>query len=131
MVVDDKGNPITLKKKPDKILTLALATDEMVLKIISPSQMVAVSSLAIDPGISTVAEEASEVHGRMDEYNAETILSYQPDLVIAPEWTSDDLIQTLKNLGLTVYISRGSLSVKDTEKAMEEISAVLKSGKST
>ena len=28
MVVDDKGNPITLKKKPDKILTLALATDE-------------------------------------------------------------------------------------------------------
>jgi iron complex transport system substrate-binding protein len=125
MVVDDKGNSITLKKKPDKILTLALATDEMVLKIISPSQMVAVSSLAIDPGISTVAEEASEVHGRMDEYNAETILSYQPDLVIAPEWTSDDLIQTLKNLGLTVYISRGSLSVKDTEKAMEEISAVL------
>lgn len=124
-VADDKGHTVYLADKPRRVLTLALATDEMVLSMIPPERMAAVSALAKDDGISTVSGAARKVSAVMEEYKAEQILSFHPDLVIAPDWIQDNLLKSLRDLGLTVYVVRGSLSVEDTKVAVKEIAAVL------
>lgn len=124
-VTDDKGYEVTVPASPSRIVTLALATDEMVLSMAKPERMAAVSKFAKDEGISTVAKEAAPVEHVLDEYQPEAILALHPDLVIAPDWTQDGVIQTLKDMGLPVYISRGSLSVEDTKIAVKEIADLI------
>lgn len=124
-VTDDKGNRISFIAKPARILTLALATDEILLDLVSPDRVIAVSSLSVDEGISTVSEKAKLVPHQMKNYEAEYILSCHPDLVIAPDWTGREMIDSLKDMGLPVYIVRGGLSADDARVSVEQISAAV------
>ncbi len=124
-VIDDKGNAIHLSEKPRRIVTLALASDEIVLSMVPPERMAAVSYLAVDEGISTVTDKAEAISHRMKNYVPEDILACHPDLVIAPDWTSDEVIQSLKDLGLTVYISRGSLTIDTVKVTVKEIAEAI------
>lgn len=64
-VTDDKGNRISFTAKPARILTLALSTDEILLDLVSSDRVIAVSSLSVDKGISTVSEKAKLVPHQM------------------------------------------------------------------
>ena len=124
-VIDTQGRVLKLPQKPQRIVTLSLASDEMVLGMTQPERVVALHHLADDPGISTIADKAGRISARMKEYNAEQILSLKPDLVIAPDWSQAELIETLRDMGLPVFVSKGPASVKEVKQAIEEISQAI------
>lgn len=125
VVTDDRGNRVLVPREPQRVVSLDLASDEIVLEMIPPERVSAVSFWSVSDGISTVADKARKVPNQIRYYNSEEILSCQPDLVIAPDWTSADLIRTLKDLDVTVYVSRGSLSVENVKVAVKEIADAL------
>ena len=125
VVTDDRGNRVVVPNVPQRIVSLDLASDEIILDMVPPERVAAVSFWSVSDGISTVAEAARKVPNQIRYYNSEEILSCRPDLVIAPDWTSADLIRTLKDLGVTVYISRSSLSVENVKVAVREIADAL------
>ncbi|BBB91832.1 MAG TPA: ABC transporter substrate-binding protein [Methylomusa anaerophila] len=124
-VTDTQGNVLRLPQKPQRIITLSLSSDEIVLGLTQPERVVALHYLADDPGISTIAAEAGRVPVRLQEYNAEQILSLQPDLVIAPDWSRIELIQTLRDMGIPVFVSKGPSSVAEVKQAIREISQAI------
>lgn len=124
-VTDTQGNVLKLSQKPQRIVTLALSSDEMVLEMTNPERVVALHYLADDPGISTIADKAGDIKIRMKEYNAEMILSLKPDIVIAPDWNRRELIQTLREMGLPVFVSKGPSSVAEVKQAIREIAAAI------
>ena len=124
-VTDTQGQILKLPKKPQRIVTLALSSDEMVLGMTQPEKMVALHYLADDPGISTIADKAGRVPARMREYEAEMISSLKPDLIIAPDWNRAELIQTLRDLGLPVFVSKGPSSVVEVKQAIGEIAQAI------
>ena len=124
-VTDDVGNRVTVPVHPERIVSLDLATDEIILDLVDSSRVSGVSFWSVSEGISTVAEKAQKVPNQIRYYDAEEVLVCRPDIVIAPDWTSADLLRTLKDLGVTVYISRSSLSVENVKVSLAEIADAL------
>lgn len=124
-VTDTQGRVLKLPRKPQRIVTLTLSSDEMVLGMTRPERVAALHYLADDSGVSTIADQASRVSIKMKEYNAEQILALQPDLVIVPDWNPAELIQTLRDTGLPVFVSKGPSSVEKVKQALREISRAI------
>ena len=83
-VADDTGAALTLAAPPMRIISLTLATDEMLLGMVDPRRLFGVSVFAADPAISNVAQSAAAIPRKLD-VNVETILSLRPDLVFVAD----------------------------------------------
>ena len=56
-IIDDQGAIIQLEHKPERILTLAMGTDSIVLGILPEEKLIAINSLADDPVSSNIVRE--------------------------------------------------------------------------
>ncbi|MGE0746020.1 MAG: ABC transporter substrate-binding protein [Rhodospirillales bacterium] len=86
--------------KPQRVVSLNLCADQLVLRLADPGNVAAVTWLARDPAVSVVAERARAVpvnHGDVEE-----IAALRPDLVIAGRFTARAATAMLKRLGYPV-----------------------------
>ena len=86
-VIDDTGAAVTLGARPVRIVSLTLATDEILLGMVEPRRLQGVTLFASDPAISNVADLAAHDVPHKLEMNVETILSLDPDLVLVASWS--------------------------------------------
>ncbi len=82
-----------------KAVSLNLCTDAL-LVMLAPEQALALSPLARDPALSTVANQAQ--HMPWVRPDAEAVLRLQPDLVLAGNYGAQAAITVLKSRGLRV-----------------------------
>lgn len=85
---------------PKRIVSLNLCTDQILVDLVPRQRIAAVSHLAADPLVSAVAEKARGIPWTRGE--AEAVLSYAPDLVIAGEFTTPATVALLERLRLKV-----------------------------
>ena len=88
--------------KPQRIVSLNLCTDQLVLMLAKAPNIAAVSYLSHDPVNSYMASAARDfpvTHGRVEE-----ILSLEPDLILAGRFTSQGSVAFLKRTGYRVVI---------------------------
>lgn len=88
--------------KPQRIVSLNLCTDQLVLMLAQAPNIAAVSYLSHDPVnsyMASVARDFPATHGR-----AEEILSLEPDLILAGRFTSQGSVAFLKRTGYRVVI---------------------------
>lgn len=117
-----RGQVLKLPRKPQRIVTLALSSDEMALAMLPAQRLAALHYLADDPGISTEVAKAQAVTARVRDYNVEQLLSLQPDLVLAPDWNRQELgFKHLRDAGLPVVVTKGPSSVAEVKEALQQI----------
>ena len=117
-VTDAKNRQVKILHKPQRIVTLGLYTDEMVLGMVPTNKMVAVSHYLDDPKESVIVAKAQRIPNKVKDPTAEQILSWQPDLVIANGWTSQDKIQTLTDMGIPVVVCGSANSYEDIQETL-------------
>src|SRR5215475_12097748 len=81
---------------PRRIVSLDLCTDQLVLELVQPDRIAAVTHLAADPAVSAIPEKARGIpitHG-----NAEDVLRYDPDLVLAGPFGVASTVDLLRRL---------------------------------
>jgi iron complex transport system substrate-binding protein len=86
------------KPAPQRIVSLNLCTDQLVLALADPAAVRSVTWLARDPQLSMLASAAADIpvnHGL-----AEEIISFAPDLVVAGIYTTRTTVALLKRFGL-------------------------------
>ena len=88
-------------KKPQRIVSLTLGTDEILFSLVDPKRIAAVTYLATDPGVSHVAAAAKQVPNKI-RANLEQVVALQPDLVLVATYTSTDVVKQLTEAGLPV-----------------------------
>jgi iron complex transport system substrate-binding protein len=82
------------QEHPQRIVSLNLCTDELVLRLVDPSRVASVTWLSQDPNGANVADLARAVpanHGL-----AEEIIPFGPDLVVAGRFTTRTAVALLK-----------------------------------
>jgi iron complex transport system substrate-binding protein len=119
-VTDDTGAAVTLPAAPRRIVSLTLATDEMLMDLVGFSRIQAVTSLAVDPAISNVAEWAAAVPHKL-EMNVETILSLAPDLVLVADWSDAGPVRQLRDAGVPVYLMKSGVTIASIEQKIERL----------
>lgn len=92
---------------PRRIVSISLDSDEILMGLVAPDRIAALSSLADSP-VSYIRSEAALVPGRIQNNTLEEILSLHPDLVILSGWESEDFRKTLNNMGIRVYSYRSA-----------------------
>ncbi len=99
-LVDGLGQEITLSQPAQRIVSLAPSNTEILFALGAGEQVVARDSFSDYP---PEAAEVTDIGGGWGEIDTETILSLNPDLVLAAEINAAEQVQALRDLGLTVY----------------------------
>jgi len=105
-VVDGLGNEVALNAKPQRIVSMTLASDEILLDLVGPERLIAVTYLAADATTSNIAErpELAQIPNVIQPNpSPEQIIALEPDLVFVATFTDATVIQQLRDAGLSVF----------------------------
>ncbi|MCU7905247.1 MAG: ABC transporter substrate-binding protein [Candidatus Thiodiazotropha sp. (ex Epidulcina cf. delphinae)] len=85
---------------PQRVVSVNLCTDQLLLMLADPRQVASVSYLSREPQSSFVAEQAAS--HPVNHAQAEEVIGYRPDLVLAAPYTDPRLLATLEKLGFAI-----------------------------
>jgi iron complex transport system substrate-binding protein len=122
-VRDDAGNPLVLARRPQRIVSLTMFSDEVLLELVGPGRLAAVTSFAADPAVSNIAGRIAAIPKL--EFHAERILSLRPDLVIVANWSEAQAVSQLRAAGLPVYLSASAVSVEQIRGRIRDLARLV------
>lgn len=102
IVHDGGGDEVTIKTRPNRIVSQTLGTDEVLWAICAHERIVGVSKFGPDPRYSPIAEEVKAAN-ITTVLNAEEILLLQPDLIFVASYSRAETVESLKTSGATVF----------------------------
>jgi len=123
-VTDDAGNRLAIPRRPQRIVSLTMFSDEVLLELAGPGRLVAVSSFASDPAVSNISERIGTIAQRLN-LHPEVILSLRPDLVFVANWSEADAVSQLRAAGLPVYLSASAVSVAQVREKIRAMALVV------
>ena len=86
--------------KPERIVSMNLCTDQLVMMLADRDRIASVSYLAANPQASALAEEADGL--TLNHGLAEEILPMEPDLVLAGSFTTRPTVALLRRFGFSI-----------------------------
>jgi iron complex transport system substrate-binding protein len=107
----------------ERIVSINLCTDQLLLLLAPVEQISSVSFMAANPRYSAYAERVGEIplnHARVEE-----VVAFDPDLVLAYEFSDHRLVQLLRELGYRVEQVRGARSLADVAAVIADTAALL------
>ncbi len=114
-IVDSRGVTVELAKKPQKIVTFSAGTDQILLGMVSTERLAAINALLDDPVSSNIVAKAKKIPVKIHIPSAEQLIAMQPDLVIAPDWVSEEIVGMLRDAGLKVIVCKGAKNAEDVQ----------------
>lgn len=99
-VTDGLGREIRLDGPAQRIVSIAPSNTEILFAVGAGDQVVGRDQLSDFPEAAT---NVTDIGPAFEALNTETIVSLQPDLVLAAEINPPEQVKTLEDLGLTVY----------------------------
>ncbi len=113
----------TTPHRPQRIVSLNLDADEILLDLVAPERIVAVTELVDKSEMSYSVEKARAVPKRVEAYTVEEILSLRPDLLIVSEWMDEGQRRTLTDMGITVHTYRTATTLAEIPAVIRGIAA--------
>ena len=125
IVIDDWGRSVSVPVEAKRIVSLTSAYEPILLDMVGPSRLGAVSFLSKTKGYGPNYELAKSVKVSLYSYAVEKIVYLHPDLVIAPEYTSRDVLDGLEHMGIPVVIISSPKTVQETIELVERLGHVV------
>lgn len=105
-VTDGLGRAVTLDSRPQRIVSATLGTDEILLDLVGPERLIAVSHLADEAATSNIADHPllpQIEHVIETGPDPEQIISLEPDLVFVASFTDAAVLKQLDDAGVTYF----------------------------
>ena len=102
-ITDGLGNEVTIPRQPQRIVSLTLATDEILLSLVDTARVRGVTYLAGDSMWTNVSEIAQRVEHTVQS-DPEQIIALEPDLVLAATYNNPDHVKLLRDAGIPVVV---------------------------
>lgn len=109
-VEDDMGTSVTISSKPQRIVSLTMFSDDVLLELVDKDRLVAITTFAGDKDISNIADRVADFPSKIT-LNVEIVLSLNPDIVIVANWSDADQVKQLKKVGVNVFLMESGLTV--------------------
>ena len=108
---------------PRRIVSINMCTDELLLALADPGQIVALSPYAANPTMSFMADQAAKY--RHDAAEAETVVDLQPDLVLSGSFTKPATRQMLTRLGYRLELFDAPRSIDESIAQIRQVAALV------
>jgi iron complex transport system substrate-binding protein len=113
--------PVPASPAPQRVASLNLAADEVLVEILPPQRLVAVTSFADQAGTSNVVGRAPRSAARFPRADVERLLSLRPDLVVISQYTDADVQRQLERAGVRLHRMQGLESMDGFRSAVLEL----------
>jgi iron complex transport system substrate-binding protein len=108
---------------PDRIASINLCTDELLLALADPDQIAALSPYAVDPTLSSSAKQAKAF--RHDASSAETVVAINPALVLGGRFGTRDTHDLLDRLGYRLVEFDVAETIADSIDQIREVASLV------
>ncbi|MEX1275498.1 MAG: helical backbone metal receptor [Bacteroidota bacterium] len=119
---DDLGRTITLDGYPQRIVSTAPSLTEMLFAIGAGDRLVGRDDFSVYPEEAMAAPSFGSLFA---DFPAEAILAMEPDLVLAAQILSQDQVQAMEDLGLTVYWQANPTSFEELYANIDDLAALV------
>ena len=92
---------------PLRVASLNLTADELLVELLPPDRLVAVTRWADDASMSNVAGRVPATAVRLPRADLERIIALRPDLVVVSEYTDADFLRLVEKSGLRYHRMSG------------------------
>lgn len=92
---------------PLRVASMTLTADEILVEILPPGRLVAVTRFADDPGSSNVVGRVPPSVARFPRADLERLVALGPDLVVVSQYTDADFLGQLEKSGMRFYRMEG------------------------
>lgn len=123
-VTDAGGSEMTIENEPQRIVSLTLGSDEMLLGLVDKSRILALSRYADDAGISNVSTEAAGVAERATMDKLEAVIAQKPDIVILDTWADAKYVKQLRDAGINVYAFQTPCNIDEQKITILELAKI-------
>ncbi len=120
-ITDGLGREISLDQPAQSIVSLSPPFTEMLFAIGAGDQLVARDSFSDYP---QEALALPDIGGGFAEYDLETIVALNPDLVLAGAIQTPELVQSIEDLGLKVFYMANPASLEEMLESMRILGAI-------
>lgn len=110
-------------QKPQRIVSLNICADELVLQIADPKHILSVTWLAKEPSESNVVARAGKIpsnHGLAAE-----VIPLEPDLVVVGTVTTPIATSMIKRAGIPLLVLPPANSVEDVRRQIQKVAKVV------
>jgi iron complex transport system substrate-binding protein len=114
-----------MPEKPQRIASLNLAADEILVEIVPLERLVAATEAADDPQSSSIVGRIPGSVPRFFRGDLERLVALQPDLVVVSEYTDADFLVALERSGLRYHRMEGLDSMAGYRRALLELGKVV------
>jgi iron complex transport system substrate-binding protein len=94
-------------RKPQRVASINLSADEVLVEILPPERLVSVTRWADAPGTSNVVGRVPAGVHRFEKADMEQLVALRPELVVVSEYTDADFLKQLERSGLRVHRMQG------------------------
>lgn len=119
------GVRVAVPEHPKRILALSSASDTILLGLVEPNRLVGINTLSTYEEYSLEAKRAKLVKPVMSSYPLEKVIALDPDLVIAPDYTSADVIEGLRHMGIPTVVVPTGTTVESVIKNVMDIAHIV------
>jgi iron complex transport system substrate-binding protein len=92
---------------PARVASLNLTADEILVDVLPPERLVAVTRFADEVGTSNIVGRVPVSVARFQKADLERLVALAPDLVVVSEYTDADFLELLERSGLRCYRIQG------------------------
>lgn len=103
-VIDGLERAITLDAPPERIASVALGSDEILLALVGPERLLGVTFLAEDPAISNVAGQLDGIPHTDLTGNPERLIELGADLIVMASYSNPAALDQLLDAGEPVFV---------------------------
>lgn len=117
-LTDSTGAQVVITKKPQRILSMSLMFDTMLLGLVPPERMVACNVALDDPDASFAVAEAHKIPLKLQSFTnipTEVVLKTKPDIIIVPTTAKPEMVNTFRDLGYPVLICKNPDTIADVK----------------
>jgi len=103
-VTDALGRALTLDAPPQRIASVSLGADEILLPLVGPERLLGVSYMAPDPALSNVADALDGVPRADLSGDPELLISLDADLVVLAAYNNPAALSQLLDADVPVFV---------------------------
>lgn len=110
---------------PKRVASLNLAADEILVEILPPDRIVALTQFIDEKGTSNALGRAPASIPRLPRADLERLIDLRPDLVIVSQYTDADFLRALETSGLRAHRMTGLDSIEGFRRGVIDLGAAV------
>lgn len=114
--------PALAQDAPQRIVSMSLCTDQLLLQLVAPARIASLSYLASDPAYSPQAARAQGIPANRAQ--AEEVLAFAPDLILTSQFSATLAANLLERLGHPVQRLGFAATADEIYAQMREVAAL-------